>query len=75
MLVADLGEGCPVEQDGRHGVQPVEHELVTLGGGQVGGGQGERCLVGPVDEPDPREQRFVVIHVGVRDETSCEQVA
>ena len=74
VLIGDLGERFPVEQDGRHGVQPVEHELVTLGGRQVGRGQDERCLIGPVDEPDPREQRFVVVQVRIRDETGREQV-
>ena len=47
---------------------------MTLGGRQVGRGQDERCLVGPVDEPDPREQRFVVVQVRIRDETGREQV-
>ena len=75
------GAGCatsamtvPVERDGRHGVEAVEDELVHGRRPPGRPRQRERRLVGPVDEPDPREQRFVVVEVRVRDETRREQV-
>ena len=47
---------------------------MTLGGLEVGVGHAERGLVRPVDEPDPREQRLVVVQVRIGDEAGGEQV-
>ncbi len=74
VLVGDLGHDLAVEQHRRHRVEPVEDQLVALRPREVVRGEHQRALVGPVDEPDPREQGLVVVEVGVGDEAGPEQV-
>ena len=74
VLVGDLGDDLAVEQHRRHRVEPVEDQLVALRPREIVVGDHQRALVGPVDQPDPGEQRLVVVEVGVGDEAGPQQV-